>query len=234
MRSIILGAILFVLSPAVSYSQMGGGGMMGGGMMGGGGWRNPQSPDQGRGANIFQVDCSGCHAQGGNLIYPNLPLRGASQLADFDSFLAYLRNPTMPDGSQGPMPAFPPERISDEQAKDLYWYINNTMGGGPSSGAGPGYGMGPGMMNRGYGTGMGFGGWQSFRRGPQHGEAPVSLDQAKQEVQDYLQSTRNPNIKLGNVEDKESYFEAEVVTNNGSLVDKIAVDKDTGRMHPAH
>jgi hypothetical protein len=48
-------------------------------------------------------------------------------------------------------------------------------------------------------------------------------------LDNYLKSTRNPNLKLGKIEDKESVFEAEIVTKKeGSLVDKIAVDKTTG------
>jgi hypothetical protein len=53
----------------------------------------------------------------------------------------------------------------------------------------------------------------------------------KELLQDYLESTRNPNLELGKIEDKGSAFEAEIRTKDGSLVDKILVDKRTGRMH---
>jgi hypothetical protein len=37
-------------------------------------------------------------------------------------------------------------------------------------------------------------------------------------------------LKLGKIMDKDQYFEAEIVTKNDSLVDKILVDKQTGWM----
>jgi putative membrane protein len=150
-----LGILFALFLPIISYAQMGGG-MMGWGQ--GPGYQGQPSPVQGQGAEIYRVECSHCHAQGGNVIYPNLPLRGSSELADFDAFLVYLRHPVMPDGSQGPMPAFPPARISDDQARDLYQYLavvlgQATQGGaGAGYGTGYGYGMGSGMMG-GYGMG---------------------------------------------------------------------------------
>jgi hypothetical protein len=52
----------------------------------------------------------------------------------------------------------------------------------------------------------------------------------KEIVETYVQSTRNPNLKLGNIEDTGSFFEAEILTKDGSLADKIAVDKYMGWM----
>jgi hypothetical protein len=49
-------------------------------------------------------------------------------------------------------------------------------------------------------------------------------------LENYVQSTRNPNLKLGKITDKDQYFEAEIVTKDNSLVDKILVDKQTGWM----
>jgi hypothetical protein len=49
-----------------------------------------------------------------------------------------------------------------------------------------------------------------------------------------LQSTRNPNLKLGKITEQGDAFEAEIVTKEGSLVDKLLVDKSTGWMHPAY
>ena len=155
-----LGILLALFLPIISYAQMGGG-MMGGGMMGwvqGPGYQGQPSQVQGQGAEIYGVECNHCHVQGGNVIYPNLPLRGSSELADFNAFLEYLRHPVMPDGSQGPMPAFPPAKISDDQARDLYQYLLVVLGrparggAGEGYGTGYGYGMGSGMMG-GYGVG---------------------------------------------------------------------------------
>ena len=102
-------------------------------------------------------------------------------------------------------------------------------------------GMGSGMMGGGYGSGstmMGPGHGQQFGRqnAPQYQQPqkPLNENQAKERVENYLQSTNNPNLKLGKIEDKGSAFEANIVTKNGSLVDKILVDKDTGQMHSAY
>jgi mono/diheme cytochrome c family protein len=126
MKRALVGTLLALFFPVISSAQMGGG-MMGGGMMGRGGMMGPGRgyqrqpiPMNEQGAEIYEYNCRRCHAAGGNLIAPNLPLKGAPQLANFDTFLAYIRKPVMPDGSPGPMPAFPPVRISDEQARELY------------------------------------------------------------------------------------------------------------------
>jgi hypothetical protein len=109
------------------------------------------------------------------------------------------------------------------------------MGGG--YGMGPGYGgygynMGPGMMGRGYGMGPGYG----RQYGPQYQQPSAPLDKAaaEQEVENYLKSTRNPNLKIGAVEEKGDHYEVGIETKDGALVDKILVDKDTGFMRSAY
>lgn len=79
------------------------------------------------GRDIFIGHCSGCHTNGGNIFYPNLPLRTAPQLESFQKFNAFIRNPKLPDGSPGPMPVFTPEKLSDQQARQLYEYIINGL-----------------------------------------------------------------------------------------------------------
>jgi hypothetical protein len=105
----------------------------------------------------------------------------------------------------------------------------------PGWGYGPGM-MGPGMMGRGYygyGHGMMGPGWGY---GPQYGpryqqpQEPLNEKDAREMVENYLRSTRNPNLKLGKITDKDRYFEADILTNDGSLADKIAIDKTTGWM----
>jgi len=91
-----------------------------------------------------------------------------------------------------------------------------------------GYGPGSGMMHRGYGPGPGYGYRQPY--GPPAQQQPFSKDQAESIVENYLRSSRNPNIKIGDVEEKEDHFLVEVVTQDGSLVDKYMVDKGTGWM----
>ena len=103
--------------------------------------------------------------------------------------------------------------------------------GGPGM-MGYGYGMGPGMMYPGYGYGPQYG--RQYAPRYQQPEKPVNENQAKEMVENYLQSTRNPNLKLGKIEDTGNAYEANIVTKNGSLVNKILVDKDTGQMHSAY
>ncbi len=114
---------------------------------------------------------------------------------------------------------------------------------------GRGYGMGPGMMGgmmgRGYGMGqdmMDRGRSMSPQYGPQYGRdyqgpqdrqslEPMKAEDAKKLLENYLGSTGNPNLELGKMEDKGEFFEAEIQTKDGSLADKIRVDKRTGWMH---
>ncbi|MBU2497622.1 MAG: hypothetical protein KKE57_01860 [Proteobacteria bacterium] len=108
------------------------------------------------------------------------------------------------------------------------------MGRGMGPGMmGPGYGMGPGMMGPGYGQGMGPGMMgPGYGYGPQYQQPqkPMEEKDAQALLDDYLKSTRNPNLKLGKIKDTGSAFEAEIATKEGSLVDKIAIDKATGWM----
>ena len=53
-------------------------------------------------------------------------------------------------------------------------------------------------------------------------------------VKNYLASVRNPNLKLGKIEEKGSVFEADIVTKDNSLADKILIDKNTGWMRSAY
>lgn len=100
------------------------------------------------------------------------------------------------------------------------------MGRGMGPGMmGPGYGMGPGMMGPGYGYGP------QYQQQPQK---PLEESDAKAILENYLKSTRNPNLKLGRLEDKGNAFEAEITTKQNSLVDKVLVDKYTGWMRSVY
>jgi uncharacterized membrane protein len=79
------------------------------------------------GRNIFVNHCSGCHPNGGNILFPNLPLRTAPQLKSYETFIEFVRNPLLPDGSKGPMPSFTQSRLSDAEAQELYNYIINGL-----------------------------------------------------------------------------------------------------------
>jgi cytochrome c6 len=66
---------------------------------------------------FFKEQCAACHAGGGNIVNPKMPLKGAPLLKTFAAFLSQIRKP------QPPMPTFSPSKISDGQARKLYDYI---------------------------------------------------------------------------------------------------------------
>lgn len=84
-------------------------------------------PELKAGEKLFTANCSGCHPHGDNILEPNLPLRSAPQLAEFNTFVAFIRTPKLPDGSPGPMPPFPPSKISNQQGSELYEYITKVL-----------------------------------------------------------------------------------------------------------
>jgi hypothetical protein len=91
--------------------------------------------------------------------------------------------------------------------------------------SGPGYPMRPGMMRPGYGYGPQY----------QQPQKPMTKEDAEMVVQNFLKSTGNPNLKLGNIKDEGSAYEVEIVTKGGnSLVDRILVDKRTGWMRSVY
>jgi uncharacterized membrane protein len=79
------------------------------------------------GERVFDSNCSGCHAHGGNTILPNYPLRSAPELGRLDDFRTFIRNPRLPSGAKGPMPGFPPSKISEKQVRQLYDYITHVI-----------------------------------------------------------------------------------------------------------
>jgi hypothetical protein len=139
---------------------------------------------------------------------------------------------SLADEKGGPAP-------SQDQGWFCPWAGQYGMGPGMMGqgyGSGPGWGPG-GMMGQGYGPGGGWGpggmmgsgqgyGYRSYNRSGQ----PITLDQTKVLIEHYLTTIGNPNLKSGKITDKDKYFEAEIVTKDGSLVDKLMVDKQTGWM----
>ena len=123
--------------------------------------------------------------------------------------------------------------------------INNPIdtqamdGGMMSGGSYRGFNMGPGMMHYGgyrdYDMGPGMM-YQRHENEPYHHQNQKYLDRkgAERIFEDYLTSVHNPNLKLGEVKDEGSFFEADLLTKDNSLVDKLIVDKDTGRMRSAY
>jgi hypothetical protein len=81
--------------------------------------------------------------------------------------------------------------------------------------------MGPegrGMIGPGYGRGY----------SNKATTAPLTIEQAKEVFNRHLSYTRHSNLKLGKIVDKDTYYEADILTKQGSLVDKLKVDKRTG------
>jgi hypothetical protein len=93
-------------------------------------------------------------------------------------------------------------------------------GYGRGSGWGRGYGMRPGMMGPGY-----YGHYGKERE-------ELKEEDAKEIVENFLEDTGNPNLKLGKIKDLGKAFEAEIVTKDNSLVDKLLINKYTGWMRP--
>ena len=87
-----------------------------------------KSPEIVAGQKIFSEICSGCHENGGNIIKINLPIKGSYKLANYETFLSFIRDPRMPDGSAGAMPSFPESRISNDETKKLYKYLVSEYG----------------------------------------------------------------------------------------------------------
>ncbi len=121
-------------------------------------------------------------------------------------------------------------------------YCGNEMG----RGRGRGYGMGPGMgMHRGRGRGMmmhrGQGREQGMMRQRGRGrnyydqqQSPLEKEEARNILRSYLENSRNPNLKVGNLEDQGDAFQADIVTKDGSLVDQLLINKNTGWMRSVY
>jgi hypothetical protein len=90
---------------------------------------------------------------------------------------------------------------------------------------GSGYGMGPGMMGR---DGYGYG-----RQSQSTGKS-MDGNEAEAMMNDYLKSTRNPNLKLGKIKEVEGAFEAEILTQKNDLFDRVLIDKQTGFVRSAY
>ena len=114
-------------------------------------------------------------------------------------------------------------------------YGGAGYGGGPcwmNPGVGydPGGGYGRGMM--GYGPGMG--GYSSMWGG-QVLAKELTVDDVKAFFEQRMTWHGNPNVKLGGVTEKDkNTIVAEIVTEDGSLIRRIEVDRKTGRHTPVN
>jgi ribosomal protein L25 (general stress protein Ctc) len=103
-------------------------------------------------------------------------------------------------------------------------------GGGPSMMGGYGGGYGPGWMMHGWGAGYGPG--MMYGYGPANqGNLNLTADQVKQ----YLgQMIRNPNLKVGDVKEKDAdVIVAEIVTKEKeALVQRLDFNRHNGFVQP--
>ncbi len=159
--------------------------------------------------------------------------RGHGKMGGHQMGCGMMGGQSMGSGMMGP------GMMGDDDGDRDCPYGDRSMGPGRGYGMmGRGYGMGSGMMMGGSGMGPGMMG-----RAPAQGEigsgagrleTPLKEEGARVAVENYLQATRNPNLKLGKVSEQGDAYEAEIVTKDGSLVDKLLIDKSTGWMHPAN
>jgi hypothetical protein len=95
---------------------------------------------------------------------------------------------------------------------------------------GQGYGMGPGMMGHGmmgpgYGMGPGMMGWGQGRTGD------LSTDDVKTMLERWITWQGNKRLQVGDIkEESDDVIVAEIVTKDGSLVDRLRVDRHSGYM----
>ena len=89
---------------------------------------------------------------------------------------------------------------------------------------GPGYMMAPDFNQRGnVGPGM----MQTLRE-------DLSIGDVRHMMEHRLRWMNNPNLKLGNVEEKDTdTITADIITKDGSLVQRLNVDRHTGWMQPS-
>jgi len=62
----------------------------------------------------------------------------------------------------------------------------------------------------------------------QYGEKSTVMDEA--EAQKLLEEYFQGDVKIGNVKERKFYFEAEIRDKQGNLLDKVIIDRRTGRI----
>jgi hypothetical protein len=112
-------------------------------------------------------------------------------------------------------------------------YGQGMMGPGMPGQGMMGQGMGPGMMGRGMMMGPGMMG-QGMGPGPMTAlPQDLSVENVRHMLEHQLAWQGNPNLKLGKIEEKdEDTIVAEIVTQDGSVVQELQVDRHTGMMQP--
>ena len=169
---------------------------------------------------------------------------GAASLA-----LALSAAPSLAHESQGTHSTYPPCGHDYERHMEHEMHHHGMMDddhgmepgrgyggrfGGPMMPPDADHGMGPGMM-MGPDSMMGSSprGMGGERGRPLRSD--LSTDEVRHMMEHQLEWMGNPNLKLGKVEESdEGEIVAEIVTQDGSLVQRLEIDKHTGWMRPAH
>lgn len=93
--------------------------------------------------------------------------------------------------------------------------------------------MGPGMMGQGMGSGMMMGPGMGMY-GSMQPVMNLTANDVKVNFERWIATTGNPNIKVGNVAEKDANtITADIVTKENSLVQQFTVDRRTGFYRPA-
>ena len=91
---------------------------------------------------------------------------------------------------------------------------------------GPGM-MGPGMMGPGMmGPGM--------MMGPPGQGGAATVENVRSMLERSLEMQGNPNVKVGSVSESDGAIVAEIVTKDGSLVNRFRIDPATGQWMPGN
>lgn len=126
------------------------------------------------------------------------------------------------------VPGIYAQQQNNQAQQQGVWQCPRMRGGGQGGWYCPWYGT-----NTGHGMMQGRGAPQQYAPGQTPGK-PLTQDQAKLLLENYLKNVNNPNLKLGSIISKDGVFEAQIVTKDGSLVDKLEVSKDTGWFRSAY
>jgi hypothetical protein len=130
---------------------------------------------------------------------------------------------------------------SDAAVQDGYGPGMGHMGYGMM-----GHGWGRGMMGQGWGHGHGYGmmgpgrghGMMGYGPGGGYADCPafqaaaedMTVDDVKAMLERRLEMWGNERLKVGAVTEQDDRILGEIVTQDGSLVDKFAFDRRSGRM----
>ena len=113
------------------------------------------------------------------------------------------------------------DRDSDGKGRDFSPGPGNCRQNGPRGGGEGGDCDGPGACR------------EDGERGRRFGKVE-SAEAATEIVTSLLERRGNPNLKVGKVTEAGRDYEVEIVTQDGSLANKVFVEKKTGRMIPAY